>query len=121
MSQFITVDKRRYARAVAEDLQAHFGVRAFYSKAMVSAAMQRVDVAPYFACWMYALFCSNHEFGEIEACGGLAWGYDELRSQMADILHGLDEQKRGPPTEQFWLALGALVIVLFFVALFLLI
>lgn len=121
MSQFITVDKRRYARAVAEDLRVHFGPRAFYSKAMVSAAMGRVDVDPYFSCWMYALFCSAHAFGEIESCCGLAWGYDELRSQMADILHGLDEQKRGPPREQFWLALAAFVIVLFFASLLLLI
>jgi hypothetical protein len=121
MSQFITADKRRYAQTVAADLHTHFGARAFYSRAMVSDALRRLDVDPYFACWMYALFCPAHEFGQIDACSGLAWGYHELRSQMADILHALDEQKRGPPKEQFWLTLAACIIVLFLASAMLLI
>jgi hypothetical protein len=121
MSHFITADKRRYAESVADDLRENFGAKAFYSKAMVSAALRRLNVDPYFACWMYALFCSAHEFGQVDTCSDLAWGYSELRSQMADILHGLDEQKRGPPAEQFWLAVAACVIVLFVASLFLLV
>ena len=121
MSHFITADKSRYAKAVNGDLLAHFGSRAFYSQAMVNDALRRLSVDPYFRCWMYALFCSAHEFEQIDACSDLAWGYDELRLQMTDILHSLDEQKRGPPKEQFWLALAACVIVLFIVSAFLLI
>jgi hypothetical protein len=121
MSNFITADKRRFAESVAGDLQANFGARAFYSKAMVSDALRRLTVDPYFACWMYALFCSAHEFAQIDACSELAWGYDELRSQMADILHGLDEQKRGPPKEQFWLAAAACFIVLCIASVFFLV
>jgi hypothetical protein len=121
MSHFITADKRRYAQAVAGDLESHFGTRTFYSKAMVSDALRRLNVDPYFACWMYALFCSVDEFGQVDACRDLAWTYDDLRLQMADILHGLDEQKRGPPNEQFWLTLAACTIVLFLASAFLLI
>lgn len=120
MSQFITADKRRYAQSVAADLRANFGDKAFYSKAMVSDALRRLNVDPYFACWIYALFCSAEEYAQIDACSGLAWGYYELRSQMADILHSLDEQKRGPPAERFWLAVAGWVIVLLFASAFLL-
>lgn len=83
---------RKYAKKLPRDLEKHYGLKNYYSRSEVDAALkrQRLDhsggVITPDSYYVYAMYCSRAEVDAIQETSGESIDYDAIRSDVSATL-----------------------------------